>query len=187
MRFHMSKQVIWLAAALLCQAAGAQEKLSHGRFKDVTILSPQGDAKQFVLLLSGDAGWNTEVAGIARQLVARGAMVAGIDTPQLLRGLEADAARCVFPDGDLENLSHYIQGYARLRTYHTPLLVGYSSGATLANAMIAQAPAGTFMGALSLGSCVQLKLKKPLCRGEGVHINASLRGANTPRAVPRRL
>jgi type IV secretory pathway VirJ component len=122
-----------------------------------------------VLFLSGDNGWDGPVLEMTRALVARGALVAGIDTPQLFENLAADSASCVFPDGDLENLSHYVQGYARLSTYHTPLLVGYSSGATLAYAMIAQAPAGTFLGALSLGFCPELDLEKPLCRGEGVH------------------
>jgi type IV secretory pathway VirJ component len=147
----------------------AQEKFSHGRFKDLSLYRPQGEVKSFVLFLSGDNGWEGDVTGVARKLAERGAMVAGIDTPQLFESLEADGGGCVFPDGDLENLAHHIQGYARLPTYHTPVLVGYSSGATLAYAMIAQAPAGTFLGALSLGFCVDLELGKPLCRGEGVH------------------
>ncbi len=147
----------------------AQERLSHGRFKDISLYRPQGEVKSFVLFLSGDNGWEGDVAGIARKLAERGAMVAGIDTPQLFGALESDGGSCVFPDGDLENLAHYLQGYARLPTYHTPVLVGYSSGATLAYAMIAQAPAGTFLGAFSLGFCVDLELGKPLCHGEGVH------------------
>jgi len=156
--------VVWLAPPL-----AAQEQLSHGRFKDVTIYRPAGEVKQVVLFLSGDDGWEGDVADLARKFADRGAMVAGIDTPRLYAALEADGGKCVFPDGDLENLSHYIQGYARLPTYHTPLLVGYSSGASLAYAMNAQAPAGTFLGAMTLGFCVDVDLAKPLCRGEGVH------------------
>src|SRR6185295_8933164 len=45
---------------------------------------------------------------------------------------------------------------------------GYSAGATLAYAMIAQAPEGTFAGALSLGFCVEMDLGKSLCRGDGL-------------------
>jgi len=163
------KTLVCLAAALACTPLAAQEKLSHGRFRDVAIYRPVGEVRQFVLFLSGDGGWSPEVSDIAGKLVERGAMVAGIDTPKLFAALEADGASCVYPDGDLENLSHYIQGYARLPTYHTPLLVGYSSGASMAYAMLAQAPPGTFMGALSLGFCADLDLAKPLCRGEGVH------------------
>jgi type IV secretory pathway VirJ component len=147
----------------------AQERISHGRFKDVALYRPGGEPKQFVLFLSGDNGWDEPVTDMAQMLTDKGAMVAGISMPQLVASLEADGNQCVFPDGDLENLSHYLQGYARLSTYHTPLLIGYSSGATLAYAMIAQAPAQTFLGAMSLGFCPDLDLEKPLCRGEGVH------------------
>ena len=154
-----------LAATLPC---AAQEKVSHGRFKDVSIYRPAGEVKQFVLFLSGDTGWTGEVSVIAQKLVERGAMVAGISTPQFYAALEADGASCVYPDGDLENLSHYLQGYARLPTYHSPILVGYSSGASMAYAMLAQAPSGTFAGALSLGFCADLDLDKPLCKGDGV-------------------
>jgi type IV secretory pathway VirJ component len=162
---------IWLAV-ILSMPLAAQERISHGRFRDVAIYRPAGEVRQVVLFLSGDSGWTPEVSDIARQLVARGALVAGIDTPKLFAALEADRAACVYPDGDLENLSHFIQGYSRLPTYLTPLLVGYSSGATLAYAMLAQAPAGTFAGALSLGFCADLDLVKPLCRGEGVQFTA---------------
>jgi type IV secretory pathway VirJ component len=155
----------WLPAA----PCHAQERISHGLFKDVTLYRPAGKPRQFVLFLSGDDGWNRHAADIARVLVGRGAMVAGIDTPDLFEALEADGGSCVFPDGDLENLSHYLQGYARLDTYHTPVLAGYSSGATFAYAMLAQAPRGTFAGALTLGLCTGLELGKPLCQGEGVH------------------
>lgn len=164
------KSIRWLLVALLCAApAFAQEHLSHGRFKDVTLYRPVGEAKQFVLFLSGDNGWEGAVETMARKLTEQGAMVAGIDVTQLFESLRKDGGTCVFPDGDLENLSHYVQGFARLPTYHTPLLIGYSSGASLAYAMVAQAPANTFLGAMSLGFCVDMDLEKPLCRGEGVH------------------
>jgi type IV secretory pathway VirJ component len=171
------KPLLCFLILLACMPAHAQEHVSHGRFKDVTLYRPAGEAAQFVLFLSGDNGWNGVVPHMAQMLADRGALVAGISVPQLFAELEADASQCVFPDGDLENLSHFVQGYARLSTYHTPILIGYSSGATLAYAMLAQAPAGMFAGALSLGFCPDLDLKKPLCRGEGVHFVASKDGS----------
>jgi len=145
----------------------AQEHLSHGRFKDVTLYRPKGEVKHVVLFLSGDNGWNSPAVEMAGKLVERGAMVAGIDTAQLFETLETASGNCLYTDGDLENLSHYLQGYARLPTYHTPLLVGYSAGASFAYANLAQAPEGTFAGAISLGFCVEMDLGKPLCRGDG--------------------
>jgi type IV secretory pathway VirJ component len=161
-------KLLFVALLAISQPLLAQERVTHGRFRDVTLYRPQGEVKHVVLLLSGDNGWESPVTEMARKLADRGALVAGIDTPQLYEALEADGASCIYPDGDLENLSHYLQGYAHLPTYHTPVLVGYSAGATLAYAMIAQAPEGTFAGALSLGFCLEMDLGKPLCRGEGV-------------------
>jgi len=166
-------RTIWLcaalAAALVGPAAHGEEKLSHGRFADVTIYRPAGPVKSVVLFLSGDGGWNKGVVDMAQALSNEGAMVAGIDVPQLLANLDKDGEACVSPDGDLENLSHYIQSYAGLPTYVTPTLVGYSSGATFVYAMLAQAPTNTFAGGLSLGFCPDLLLHKSLCSGEGLH------------------
>ena len=157
-----------LAVALAALPAHGEETLSHGRFANVTLYRPAGEVKSVVLFLSGDGGWNQGVVDMAQALSAQGAMVAGIDVPKLIANLDKDAEACVSPDGDLENLSHYIQSYASLPTYHAPVLVGYSSGATLAYAMLAQAPTNTFAGGLSLGFCPDLLLHKALCGGEGV-------------------
>jgi type IV secretory pathway VirJ component len=160
-----------LAIALAALPVHADETLSHGRFATITLYRPSGDVKSVVLFLSGDGGWNQGVVDMAQALSHEGAMVAGIDVPKLLANLDKDAEACVSPDGDLENLSHYIQSYAKLPTYHTPVLVGYSSGATLAYAMLAQAPVNTFAGGLSLGFCPDLLLHKTLCGGEGLRFN----------------
>ncbi|HXR93479.1 MAG TPA: AcvB/VirJ family lysyl-phosphatidylglycerol hydrolase, partial [Steroidobacteraceae bacterium] len=144
-------------------SAGA-ETISHGRFKRVAIYLPRGQVRHFAFLLSGDGGWGSGLASIARRLANQGTLVAGIDTPQLYTNLEEDTGQCVFPDGDLENLSRYIQAYYKLPTYFTPILIGHSAGASMAYAMLAQAPQGTFAGAVSLSFCVDLDLGKPLCR-----------------------
>jgi type IV secretory pathway VirJ component len=149
--------------------AAAVETLSHGQFKDVALYRPQGAATSFVLFLSGDGGWTPALAAQAQALAGRGALVAGIHTPRLLAALSRDGGDCLLPDGDLENLSHFLQGYARLPAYFPPLLVGEATGGTLAYAMLAQAPADTFGGAVSMGFCPTLAVKRPLCRGEGVH------------------
>lgn len=139
--------------------------LAHGRFSQVAVYRPEREVKQFVLLLSGGSDERANMADVALALVHEGAMVARINTSELLASLERDPASCTSPDGDLENLSRYVQAYYRLPTYITPMLVGYSAGATLAFAMIAQAPADLFAGAVSLSFCRDLALKRPLCPG----------------------
>ncbi len=160
------------AAAILANdsspAARTVEHVSHGRFENVSIYAPVGTPTSFVLLLSGDGGWNPSVADIAQQLARHGAMVAGIDLARLTANLDADEADCVFPDGDLENLSHFLQAYYHLPAYLTPFLVGYRGGAGLSYATLVQAPPNTFAGALTLGFCPASNLRKPLCKGSGL-------------------
>jgi type IV secretory pathway VirJ component len=146
--------------------AANAERLNHGRFDEVVVYHPTGTPTSVVLFLSGDGGWNLGVIDMAQMLVQKGAMVVGINTPRFLKVMEQDAGKCEFPDGDLENLSHWVQAYYKLPTYLTPILVGYSSGATLAYASLVQAPRDTFGGALVLGFCPDLDLHKPICKAD---------------------
>lgn len=171
-----------LAAGLLAAATGAQaenrapaavsqpspEHLSNGRFQDFLVYKPAGPQTSFAILLSGDAGWDPAADAVARRLVEQGARVAGVDWAKFKANLEADGDECMSPDGDLENLSHFVQAYFHSQTYLAPILVGVSSGAGLAYAMLAQAPKDTFAAALTLDFCPRFDMHKPLCKGSGL-------------------
>jgi type IV secretory pathway VirJ component len=118
-----------------------------------------------MVLLLADPGGSNAGADLALELARHGAMVAVIDVGKFDEALAADGADCVFPDGDLENLSHFLQAYYHLPIYRAPLLVGYGAGANLAYAVLAQAPAHTFGGAITMGFCPETSLRKPLCKG----------------------
>ena len=167
-----------LPAALPGSAPADTAHLSHGRFKDLLVYRPAGAPTSFVLFLSGDAGWNSAADALARQLVQQGAMVAAIDWIRFKANLEADGDECLFADGDLENLSHFVQAYFHTPTYLTPMLVGVSSGAAMAYAMLAQAPSNTFASALTLGFCPNFNLDKPLCKGSGLEFTRAGRGVD---------
>lgn len=146
---------------LICACTrAADDTITHGRFESVRVEVPQQDPGQLVLLLSDDVAKDSR---IARVLAANGALVATIDTRALLADLERDGDECVSPDGDLENLAHYIQAIERLDTYHAPILVGDGVGAAFVYAMLAQAPADTFAGGISIRFCPELALHKRLC------------------------
>jgi type IV secretory pathway VirJ component len=169
-----------VAAALPANAV----RLSHGRFKDLVVYSPNGKASSFVLFLSGDAGWDASAEALAQKLVQQGAMVTGIDLSKFKANLETDGAQCVFPDGDLENLSHFIQAYTHNESYLSPILVGSGSGAGMAYAMLAQAPKDTFAGALTLGFCPNFNWQKSLCKGSGLEFEPAPGGV-TFKPAPR--
>jgi type IV secretory pathway VirJ component len=174
----MKAHLIVIATVMLLTGvavAGEPTRLNHGRFKDVMVYAPAQAPTRFALLLSGDGGWGAAEDALAKQLVDQGAMVTGIDTAQFKAALQIDAAHCVFPDGDLENLSHFVQAYFHNATYHSPWLVGVSEGAQLAYAVLAQAPRDTFAGALTLGFCPTLHLDKALCKGSGLEFSRAAR------------
>jgi type IV secretory pathway VirJ component len=56
-----------------------------------------------------------------------------------------------------------------LPSYEPAVLAGYGSGATLSYAMLAQAPAETFAGGVSIDFCPQLTLRKRLCEANALH------------------
>lgn len=156
------------AMMLACAAASAGTTIDYPGLGTVTIEQPAGTPQHVVIFLSGDGGWNKGVVDMARHLVEKGALVAGVDVTQMARQAQQSSADCVASAGMLEGLSHYVQQKFGVHDYQPPVIVGYSSGATVAYATLAQAPSGTFQGALSLGFCPDLEWRKPLCRGEGL-------------------
>ena len=167
-----------LIALLFAGAAHSAQTqtLSHGRFRNLALLRPAGEVSEVVLLLSSTpSDPAAEEAAIA--LADRGAVVVVIDAQQFERELLADGADCVYPDGDLENLSRFVQAYLRLPGYHLPMLVGVGASASFVYAMLAQAPADTFAGAISIGFCPTLSLQKRLCSGEGLKLLGDSPGA----------
>jgi type IV secretory pathway VirJ component len=136
-------------------------------FGTVTIYRGPNPPQQIVLFVSGDGGWNLGVVDMARRLRDAGALVVGIDIRQFMKSLEASGS-CAYPAGALEELSRAVQLQFKLPAYKRPILVGYSSGATLVYAALAAGPPETVAGAISLGFCPDLEIQKPLCQMRGL-------------------
>jgi len=145
-----------------------EEAVSFGRFGPVHLYYTSPHPARVALFISGDGGWNLGVVDMARELVTLDALVVGIDINQYLRHLAASSGECLYPAADFEALSKFVQKKLAYPVYRAPVLVGYSSGATLVYASLVQAPFSTFQGALSLGFCPDLLLTKPMCRGSGL-------------------
>ncbi|GAC1330864.1 MAG: hypothetical protein NVS1B6_01130 [Steroidobacteraceae bacterium] len=158
-------------------AAAPTEVFEDARFGAISLYRGDTAPRGVVLFLSGDGGWNLGVISMARLLIDKGAVVAGIDIRHYLAELEKSTDECVSPAADLENLSRSVQSRLGLKPYLEPTLAGYSSGATLVYAALVEAPEGLFKGALSIGFCPDLDLKKPVCKGSGIE-SVARRGSN---------
>ena len=156
--------------------AARPETLTYGRLGTATLYRQSPHPRHVVLFLSGDGGWNQGVVDMARALAGMDAVVAGIDVPRYLRQLAATREACSYPAADLEALSKLLQKKLGFATYEAPVLVGYSSGATLAYAALVQSPPNTFAGAISLGFCPDLPVRRPFCEGHGLKSGPGPRG-----------
>lgn len=167
----MKRLIIALVMAFVAAdsaSAMMEDTASFGRFGNVVLYRETTHPSHIVLFVSGDGGWNLGVVDMARALAGEDALVIGIDITHYLRELEKSSEKCSYPAADFESLSQYVQKKLDFPDYTIPMMVGYSSGATLVYAVLVQAPPNTFAGAISMGFCPDLPLTKPFCRGNGL-------------------
>jgi len=160
--------VIVFAACFVSESAAngiEEDHIEFGPFGPLTVYRQSYQPSHVVLFVSGDGGWNLGVIEMARDLASLDAMVVGIDIVRYLKHPVSQSEGCSYPAADFEMLSKFVQKKLNYPRYVTPVLVGYSSGATLVYAVLAQAPPSTFKGAISMGFCPDLLMPKPLCRG----------------------
>lgn len=154
------------------------EVIDHGRFAELHLYKPVGPARSTALLFSGNAGWDRRAEAYARSLRDNGqTLVAGIDTPALLKVLARDGDNCEFLDGDLDNLGRFVQAYTRQDDYRPPLLFGFDDAAALVFGVLAQAPAKNFAGGVGVGFCPRTALHPPLCAGTALRQRTTKQGS----------
>lgn len=174
----MTRSTVVIVVLLVAAGVGWAEEptLQFGRFGTVHLYKPAGPPKAVALFVSGDGAWNAGVIDMAQDLQELGVLVVGIDIIHYLGQLATSTEKCSYPAADFEGLSQYIQKKLDFPAYISPVLVGYSSGATLVYAVLVQAPPNTFKGAISLGFCPDLPLVRPMCRGNGLEWTAGPKG-----------
>jgi len=136
-------------------------------FGEVTVYKPSGESRGLALFASGDGGWNLGVLDMAHEAVGLGYWVAGFSTPQLLKALDADDGDCSDADGWMAKLSDAIVREFGLPIDTKPIVIGYSSGATIVYAVLAEDAGHKLGGGISLGFCPDLLMKKPFCPSRG--------------------
>ena len=132
-------------------------------FGEVAVYKPKVASRGLALFASGDGGWNLGVTDMAHQAAAQGFWVAGFSTPQFLKGLDSTEAACSDADGLLAKLGTDLVRQLNLPLDTRPVIIGYSSGATIAYAALAADAGQRFGGGISLGFCPDLLIRKPFC------------------------
>lgn len=134
----------------------------------VTVYAPPGEPKGMALFASGDGGWELGVWDMAQTAASLGYWVAGFSTPAFLKSLDSGTGACSDAAAAFEKIGNEVKSAMNLPADFRPLLIGYSSGATIAYAALAQAGDERFSGAMTLGFCPDLIYHKPFCEDTGL-------------------
>ena len=92
-------------------------------------------------------------------------LVVGVDLPSYLRGLRASDDGCHYVIAEIEDLSHRLEREHGFDHFRAPILVGVGAGGALAYAALAQSPAATVDGAISVDPTPVLATRVSLCAG----------------------
>jgi type IV secretory pathway VirJ component len=151
-----------------CSAVTAEDSLNIAPFGKVYIYKTATNPGNVVIMISGDAGWKYGVVDFARTFSEMNALVIGVDIQRYFKDLRQRTDECYAIAADFVQLSTTIEKKYNFADYKPPMIMGYSSGATLVYGILAQARPGTFVGGISLGFCPDIDLPKMLCETNGL-------------------
>jgi type IV secretory pathway VirJ component len=169
----MWKTFFWLNILrfLFSAEAGAVisvDSLNVVPFGQVYIYNQTINNPDVIIMISGDNGWKSGVIGFAQKFSEQNALVIGVDIRRYFKELRQRTDDCYKVTADFVNLATVIEKKYNFSGYKSPVIMGYSSGATLVYGILAQARPGTFTGGISLGFCPDLELPKMLCELNGL-------------------
>jgi type IV secretory pathway VirJ component len=177
----MMKPLAFTVAGLIMMSAGpgfAQEAASppamqapspSGEYQTGMIPSPHvflppgKDLAGMVFLVSQGEGWGEREEAQAKELVAAGTAVVGIDFPSYMQSLAKDDGDCVYMVSDVEDLSQQVQRRIGNPVYRHPMVAGIGDGGAVALAMISQSPLATISAAVAVDPAAGIPLAKELC------------------------
>jgi type IV secretory pathway VirJ component len=159
---------LMLAAVTPAAAAPRAILAKNDTIGEVKMLAPASEPTAFVFFISDKNGLTGTLAAEAETLVGRGAAVALIDLNALIRkeAETEDDDTCHYVFGDLEDLARIAERQLGMTAWRWPIMLGLGNGGgALAYLAIAQAPANTAAGAISIGFSPELETRLPLCPG----------------------
>jgi type IV secretory pathway VirJ component len=145
-------------------------------FGKVYVFNRTTTPQNVVIMISGDGGWKFGVVGFSQTFSDMNSLVIGVDILQYFKNLKLRTEDCYSIAADFVQLATIVEKKYDFPDYQPPVIMGYSSGATLVYGILAQARPGTFIGGISIGFCPDLELPKPLCEINGLKIKVDVPG-----------
>jgi type IV secretory pathway VirJ component len=178
----------WTVLACAFLACGRQvpppEHLDGGRLGEVVLRRPAGAPQALVFLFSDEGGSSPAWDRSAERIRAGGAAVIAVDLAAYLDGLRRSDDGCHYLISEIEALSQRVQRELGSASYGSPVLAGAGAGGTLAYAALAQAPAATIAGAVSVDPSPVLATRVALCPGAPARPAAGGFAYGAPSALP---
>lgn len=154
-----------LATYLLvgCQTAISGRTVDGGRYGDVKLFTPRGQPRGLVIFFTDRYGLSETNEAVAVAIAKSGALVVEVNTRSYLNRLDTRSEKCHQVFRDAEELSQNLQRALNFPNYLTPILAGTGEGGTLAELALAEAPAVTIAGAVSLDPSATIRSREPIC------------------------
>ena len=158
------------------QAIGSVDTVNVAPFGKVYVYKRTDAPRNVVIFISGDGGWKSGVIGFADAFSEMNNLVIGVDILRYFKVLRQRTEDCYTVAADFVQLATVIEKRYSFSDYVPPVIMGYSSGATLVYGILAQARPGTFIGGISLGFCPDIELPKKLCQTNGLSEKVDVTG-----------
>jgi type IV secretory pathway VirJ component len=163
---------VWLSAAKRIDLGSepVHATVDTDAFGPLDVESP-GSVPRALVFLAADPDHAVERGQYARALVRAGAVAVTLDLKDIRDRLAAEPRdrACHYVSDNLKNAAEAIQRSLGLKTYLFPVVAGIGEGAPFAFIALAQAPANTLAGAVSLGFKAQLRSDRPYCPGPNMN------------------
>jgi type IV secretory pathway VirJ component len=177
----MKKSIIFIIFFLIIlifgvKAESPSDSIDVGSFGKVYIYNKSATPGNVAILISGDGGWKYGVIGFAETFSEMNTLVIGVDILRYYRNLRQRNDDCYNVAADFVQLATVIEKKYNFPDYKPPVIMGYSSGATLVYGILAQARPDTFVGGISLGFCSDIDLPKMLCQINGLRDTVNVEG-----------
>lgn len=171
MTWRLGATILIVCSSLAsCSGPLPVRSIDGGRYGKVKVIEPRS-ASQFVIFFSDPDRTQVANQAAADTIARRGAIVIEVDSSAYLKRLDRKKEKCHYVVGDVDLFSRQLERALRFASYATPVLVGSGEGGTLAELVLAQAPAVTIAGAVSLNPAGRLPGREPLCTDGSVEAN----------------
>jgi type IV secretory pathway VirJ component len=168
--------IILLAVQSSSGAVVSRDSLNVPLFGKVYIYNRTTTPQNVILMISGDGGWKSGVIGFSQTFSQMNTLVIGVDILQYYKDLRQRTDDCYNVAADFVQLTTVLEKKYDFPDYMPPVIMGYSSGATLVYGILAQELPGTFIGGISVGFCPDMELPKMLCEINGLAVTADVPG-----------